>query len=211
MFLVAMTKSEISQNFKNIKFEELKIHPFLITVITDNFLSKYVPEENGFSVVESPIIQYSNFRNIIFSRVTFNKNDKSFIILRSITSGRPIYYTINSKGDFFCSTHISMLRKAGVQIQEDPSVLPDFFIYRHVMPPKTLYKNIKRLLIGGQLQIGLKNDKCLVKSIDKYNIPEENQQIKSIVDSSVKAYSYLLQSIKSLEMAKDEIAILLSG
>jgi len=211
MFLVAITKDEISQNFQNIKLEELNIHPFLITVITDDFLSKYIPEENGFSVIESPLLQYSNFKDIIFSRITFNKNDNSFIILRSIISGRPIYYTINSKGDFYCSTHISMLRNAGVQIEENPSVLPEFFIYRHVMPPKTLYKNIKRLLSGGQLQIGLKNDKCSVHSIYKYTLPKKNQQIKSIVNSSVEAYGYLLESIKRLDTGKDEIAILLSG
>jgi len=211
MFLVAITKEEISQNFQNVTIEEQKIHPFLITVITDDFLSKYIPEENGFSVIESPLMQYSNFRDIIFSRAKFNKNDNSFIILQSIISGRPIYYTINSIGDFYCSTHISMLRKAGVQIKEDPSVLPEFFIYRHVMPPKTLYKNIKKILIGGQLKIELKNDKCLVKSIDKYTLPEKNKQIKSIGNSAAETYSYLLESIKSLDVAKDEIAILLSG
>lgn len=211
MFLVAITKDEISHNFQNTKFETIKNFPFFINIITDDFLSKFMPEENGFSVIESPLLQFPNFNNIIFSRVSFNKNDNFFIISRSIISGRPIYYYINFKNEFYCSTHISMLRKAGVKIKEDPNLLPEFFIYRHIMPPNTLYKNIKKIPIGGQLHIKLENDKCLVQSISKYDITIKNKQIKSIIDSSIDAYNYLLQSIKNLEIAKNEIAVLLSG
>lgn len=209
MFLIAITKNEISQNFQNINCEELKINPFLITVITDNFLSKYISTENGFSVIESPFLSKLDFNNIIFCQCTFNNN--SLKLTQSIISGRPIYYTINSKGDFYCSTHISLLRKAGVAIEENSNVLPEFFIYRHIMPPNTLYKNIKKILIGGQLHIDLKNDKCTVKSVSHYNLIKMNQEIKSTTKSSIKIYNYLLESIKRLEVGKDEIAMLLSG
>jgi len=211
MFLLAITKVEISQNFQNLKVEELKVHPFLITVITDDFLSSYIQEENGFSIIESPFLQSPNFMDIIFSRITYNRNENLFTIMQSISSGRPIYYTINLKGEFYCSTHISMLRKAGINIEEDKSVLPEFFIYRHVMPPRTLYKNISKILIGGKAQIRLINDKCLFQSTYKFTLPEKNQQIKSIINSSSEAYNYLLESIKRLEPVKDKISILLSG
>ena len=211
MFLVAITKDEISQNFKNVQIEELKIHPFFITVVTDNVLSKYSHNEDGFSIIESPYFSSSEIGNIIFSQGTYRQQDRSFTISRFTMSGRPIFYTNNTRGDFYCSTHISLLRTAGVSIEEDKKVLPEFFIYRHIMPPKTLYKNIKRLLMGEQLLIRLENNKCVIHSINHYIPPRENQQITSITEGAAELYKYLSETLKNLEPAKDETTLLLSG
>ncbi|MCJ7698190.1 MAG: hypothetical protein MUO73_07670, partial [Thermoplasmata archaeon] len=127
MFLVAITKNEISQNFKNVQLEELKIHPFIITVVTDNILSKYLPFKNGFSVIESPFFSSLDIEKTIFSQVSYQKQNHSFKISRSTISGRPIFYTSTARDNFYCSTHISLLRTAGVSIEEDATVLPEFF------------------------------------------------------------------------------------
>ncbi len=211
MFLVAITKSEIAHNFQSVDVEEFKINSFVVTVVTDNFLSKCISEANGFSVTESPLISSPNSRNIVFSQANYDKNDNVFNIFRSTISGRPIYYHINSKGDFFCSTHISMLRKAGVPIEENTEVLPEFFIYRYVMPPRTLYKDINHLFTGGRLQIRILDRKCIIQTIDHYNAPEKDQNISSIRNSSEKTYNFLSKSIERLNSCKDEIAVLLSG
>ena len=211
MFFVAITKDEISQNFKNVQSEELKIHPFIITVITDNILSKYIPNKNGFSLIESPYFSSSEKEKIIFSQGIYHQQEHSFTIRRSTISGRPIFYTTNSKDDFYCSTHISLLRTAGIPIQEDATVLPEFFIYRHIMPPRTLYKNIKRFLMGEQLLIRLENDKCVIQPLTYYIPPSENKQIKSITEGATALYKYLTQTLDRLDLAKDETTVLLSG
>jgi asparagine synthase (glutamine-hydrolysing) len=211
MFLVAITKDEISHNFQNVQLETFKIHPFIITVVTDNFLSKYNPIENGFSVIESPRFLSPKTGKIIFSQGIYTQQDRSFTIGRSTISGRPIFYTNNVRGDFYCSTHISLLRTAGVPIKEDTTVLPEFFIYRHIMPPKTLYKNIKRLLMGEQLLIRIENDKCVIHPLTHYIPRGEKQKIISITEGAAQLYNYLSETLKRLEPAKDETTILLSG
>jgi asparagine synthase (glutamine-hydrolysing) len=211
MFLVAITKHEIIQNFKNIEIEELRIHPFIITIVTDNVLSKYIPLETGFSIIESLFFSSPETGHIIFSQGTYHHQDHSFEIGRSTISGRPIFYTMNQNGEFYCSTHISLLRTAGVPIEENTSVLPEFFIYRHIMPPKTLYKNIQRILLGGQLQIRLENDKCVIHQITKYIPPNENQQIQSITKSAEELYNYLTETIPRLAPVKNNTTVLLSG
>jgi asparagine synthase (glutamine-hydrolysing) len=211
MFLVAITKHEILQNFKNIHLKELKIHPFIITVITDNVLSKYIPLETGFSVIESPFFSPPETEQIIFSQGTYHHQDHSFEIGRSTISGRPIFYVVNQDGEFYCSTHISLLRTAGVPIEENTTVLPEFFIYRHIMPPNTLYKNIQRILIGGQLHIKIENDTCGIHQITKYTPPNENQHIKSITKSVEELYNYLTETIQRLAPVKNNTTVLLSG
>lgn len=153
MFLVAITHSGIENNFQNFNVEKFRKGGSIITVVTDNFMSKIVPEPEGFSVIESPLISNENFMGLIFSQVKFNESLKVLEIRRPTLSGRAIYYLIDSKGDLFVSMHVSMLRKAGVKIEENQSVLPEFFVYRYVMPPQTLYKNIEQLAAGGKLRI----------------------------------------------------------
>jgi asparagine synthetase B (glutamine-hydrolysing) len=211
MFLVALTNEGIAQNFKSIKIDEFNIHSLKVSIITDNFLSNFISELDGFSVVESPLINTPDFRNIIFSKVTYNSKNDSISIFKSTISGRSIYYHINPKGEFFCSTHISLLRTAGVTIEENIEILPEFFIYRSVMPPNSLYKDIYHLFTGGRLCIIIIDGKCKFQSINHYNAPEPNQKIRSMKKSSKIMYDYLSESIERLKPVKDELAVLLSG
>ena len=211
MFLIAITNSEIADKLQSFNTEEFKINSFIATIVTDDFLSKFVPETNGFSVIESPLLPHNNFRDIIFLKVKYNNKRNLLEISKSMGSGRPIYYHLNSKGNFFCSTHISMLRKAGVKIEENKTVLPEFFVYRYVTPPKTLYKNINQLAIGSQLYIKLVNGKCRIKSICIFNPPKQDKSFNSIEEISKQTSNLLSKTIEELNPPKNRLAVLLSG
>ncbi|MBE3089009.1 MAG: hypothetical protein IMZ41_01885 [Actinobacteria bacterium] len=211
MFLVAVTKNGIAENFQSVKIDEFNIHSLKVTVVTDKFLSDFVSEPDGFSVIESPLITSPDFRNIIFSKVTYNNKNDTLSIFKSTISGRSIYYHINTKGEFFCSTRISLLRTAGVPIEENIDVLPEFFVYRYVMPPNSLYKNINHLFTGGHLHISIIDGRCKILSLDHYSAPEPNQKIKSMKKSSKMVYDYISESIEKLQPVKSEMAVLLSG
>jgi len=211
MFLVAITKDEIAQNFDSADIEETKIDEFIATSITDHFLSKRIFEKNGFSIIESPLISESDSSKIIFSKFSYNHIENTFYISKSTISGRPIYYYLNPKGEFFCSTHISMLRKAGVPIKENIDVLPEFFTYRIVMPPQTLYQDIKQLCSGEHFRIKILNGRCIIQPVKSFNLPKINQNITSIKNSSKEIKLFLSQSIERLSSRKEEIIPLLSG
>jgi len=189
MFLVSITKCEIENDFQSFIVDKFNINSSKVTVITDNFLSKCIYEENGFSVIESPLLSSSNFKDIVYSQAKYNKNENIFSIFRSTISGRPIYYHINSKGDFFCSNHISMLRKIGVPIEE----------------------NIEHLLTGGKLKLRIVDGKCTIQSIDHYNAPEQDQNLTSIKSCSKRIHYHLSESIEKLHSCKNDISVLLSG
>lgn len=211
MFLVAVTNSEIANKLQSFDVEEFKINSAKITIVTDNFLSKIVSEPNGFSVIESPLISYHNFEDIVFSQVRYNKESNVLEIFKSSISGRPIYYHINSEGNLFCSTHISMLRKGGVKIEENIDVLPQFFVYRFIMPPQTMYENIKQLLTGSRLYIKIANGKCKIKSIHEFDPPRQDKRISSLNNISKTISNYLSNSIRALNPRKGRLAVLLSG
>ncbi|VVB62041.1 Asparagine synthase [uncultured archaeon] len=210
MFFISITKNGVAQNFQSVKVEEFNLHSSKITVITDKFLSDFITEPNGFSVVESPLISTTDFRNIIFSKVSYDDKNDKFNIFKSTDSGRPIYYHINPKGEFFCSTHISMLRSAGVPIAENTDVLPEFFVFRFIMSPNTLYKDIFQLCSGDQLQIKIENNKVNLSRIHHFTPPEPRNKddINVIIGQTL---NHLNNSIKLLEPSHNKISILFSG
>lgn len=211
MFFVAFTKNRIADKLKSFDFVEHKANSFIATIVTDNFLSKYFQKQNGFSIIESPLISTSYFNDIIFSEVVYSDSDNLLYIFKPTISGRPIYYHINSSGDFFCSTHISMLGKAGVPIEENTDVLPEFFVYRFVMPPHTLYKNIKQVSTGNRLHLKLVSGKCEVVHIDQYDPPIPAKKNHTIDNAATHTLDLLNRSIQALAPCKDKMSVLLSG
>jgi len=211
MFLVAFTKNRIAGKLESFDFVEHKTNSFIASIVTDSLLSKYFQKQNGFSIIESLLISTSYFNDIIFSEVVYSDTDNMLYVFKPTISGRPIYYHTSSAGDFFCSTHISLLRRAGVEIEENTNVLPEFFVYRFITPPKTLYKNIKQLSTGSRLHLKLVSGKCEVVHIDQYDPSGPAKKSDTIDNASAHTLEFLNKSIRALDPCKDRISILLSG
>jgi len=210
MLFLSITKNGVAQNFQSMKVEEFQLHSLKATVITDKFLSDFITEPDGFSIIESPLISTPDYQNIILLKIKYNENNNHIKIFKSTISGRPIYYHINREGEFFCSTSISLLRIAGVPIKENTDVLPEFFIYRFVMPPNTLYKDIFQLFTGDQIQIKIENNKATISTINHFIPPETKKQnnMNLVIEQT---YNLLNNSIKSLDPLNKKISLMLSG
>ncbi|MGA2159120.1 MAG: asparagine synthetase B family protein [Dehalococcoidia bacterium] len=209
MFLLAVTNSAIAQNIGT-NAKELRFDAFIVTIATDNFLSKSYSDSSGFSITESLPKNKNDDRDINFLEISYKKEDSILEVYKPVISGRPIYYHINTRGEFFCSTHISMLRKAGVAIEENKEVLPEFFVYRYVMPPVTLYRNIFRMA-AGRMHIKFEDGKCLIKSVDPYIPVKKKIQVNSLAHVEEQVNNYLYQAIDILNTRGDMLAVLLSG
>lgn len=181
------------------------------TIVTDNFLSQFHSEPEGFSIVESPVRDRSRSSDMIYTEVRFDHKDRLLTVFKAAMSGRPVYYQIDSKGNFFCSTHISVLRMAGVEIAENAPALPEFFVFRYVMPPHTSYKNIYALHIGGRLRVRISGKQCTCESVERYDQREQDDRITSIESAAQRMRDLLSASLSRLETRRDEITVLLSG
>ena len=69
--------------------------------------------------------------------------------------GPPVYYHTGDAGELFCSSHISLLRQAGVVLREDKSKLPEFFVYRVVLPPSTFFEGVDQVPVGATIRLRL--------------------------------------------------------
>ncbi|MCK5643089.1 MAG: hypothetical protein KAJ19_19935 [Gammaproteobacteria bacterium] len=213
MFFFSITKRKITDDLQCVGAKEIKVDSLIFSIVTDSFLSKLISTEDGFSIIESPLISYPHSDQIIFSEITFRNSKKCFEIFRSTISGRPIYYYLNPQGEFFCSTHISMLRRAGVRIEENTKLLPEFFVYRYVIPPQTLYKNIRQVPAGSRLRVGLVGENCNIRQCNGFQPPvsDDSKVLGTIETISTRTLELLTDSCYPLKPLNDEIAVLLSG
>ncbi len=146
--------------------------------------------------------------------VSLSRSERRLTLSKSSECGLPLYFQVSPDGAFYAATHISLLRCAGVALQADDRVLPEFLLYRCVMPPRTLFRNISRLFHGGTLDISAAGSACIIR---RHAPPAWLQGAGSVVQSrsfsdQVAALADLLRkSIRRLQDAPARVALLMSG
>jgi asparagine synthetase B (glutamine-hydrolysing) len=84
----------------------------------------------------------------ILSVVTIDVRRMAVTMTSSVCCSRPVYYCF-ADHTFYCSSSIRSLRALGLRVQADENAIPEFLVYRYVVPPRTLYRGLKKL-VGGQ-------------------------------------------------------------
>jgi asparagine synthetase B (glutamine-hydrolysing) len=214
MFLVALTHRPVQQLLKGFSSEQFQLPcSKVLTVVTDGFLSACKIEQAQFTIFESPFINSTHPSQVIFSEVVVDAKGESICLFRSTMGGRPVYYHLSPEGELFCSSHISKLRKVGVPIEENTEVLPEFFVYRYVMAPQTLYRNVRQVVVGSRTHFKLREQKYELAEIEQYHppMPQSGGAKYNTQGVADRTLSILDDSIRPLNLVNDRIALLLSG
>lgn len=212
MFGIAITKEPIAN--ENLNYLQFELDDTFFTITVDNIFARIENTENGFTIIETVVPfneaskKYTEDQSEILSYIVINTNHKTIKICSPLILGRTLYYYTDAQ-NFFCSTHILIMKKLGVKIEENISVLPEFFVYRHVTPPQTLYKNIKKTIFGEELLF--KYSKSEVSLIDRSTSISHLKSKNSDSNYSQEIEIMLTESMKQLKNNKSRVAVLLSG
>lgn len=90
----------------------------------------------------------------LLSLVIVNVVERTVTLLSNIGGGRSCCYSLR-RGVFLCSTHLRAMADLGLTLEADDNVLPEFFAYRFVIPPRTLCRGVKKLGAGQQVKVDL--------------------------------------------------------
>ena len=115
MHIVSVTNYKIDNNFPDFTFNQSMNEGMYITAITDSFFSKVIFSHDKLSIIESPLNQDYIDNNLTYNKIEYNNEKKEITFYKSTLSGRPLYYYIDLKGNFYCSSHIKYLKKIGVK------------------------------------------------------------------------------------------------
>ena len=210
MFLVTVTPSGEPQPDLECPAHIIPADPFVIRVLTDGFLSTYLMTDEGFELVESPLTGCGDTRRVRSITIQYAHSDRILRLAKTMVGGRPLYYYFGPRGKFFCSTHISMLATAGVRLEENREVLPEYFVYRFVMPPQTMFRGVLDLPPGSHLDVTVDLSGCRPAAVHGFDPPAPHLEM-SVPAAAERTLALLRGGLQSLDGAQARTAVLLSG
>jgi asparagine synthase (glutamine-hydrolysing) len=195
---------------------ECAVHRFSIapgwflTCLDDGHLSRTASSDEEITIEELPAASLSSTcggqRAI---DVRFSRRTLSLDIQKDPVSGRTIYYLVNENGDFFASTHISLLRKAGIQIRENPEFLPELLVFRMVSPPNTIFQGIRQVQFGAHINARLSNEGVVISEEIRGSAQQRCDSPQ--VEPMQRVVDALNDALLKLTPAGPQMATLLSG
>jgi asparagine synthetase B (glutamine-hydrolysing) len=211
VFLIAVTREELRAPALQLTITEVRLAGGVLTVAVDGWFARLEHRPDGFCLHESPPPPFNPTTGPMFVRAEWNAQAGQIRVVKSTMSGRPVFFHQAPDGDFACSTHLALLRCAGVRLVEDPEVVPEFFVYRYVMPPRTLYRGIRRLGAGSRLTVDLAGERKRVVC-DEYS-PPRSEDTWSLAPEDVAQHTIALlqNTLEPLIACIDRVAVSLSG
>jgi asparagine synthetase B (glutamine-hydrolysing) len=212
MLLIALSRLNLPGQFTSLSCQQFRVAGgWVLTIVTDGLLSSVAALDDEILGVESPLCSTITSSDPPFITARFSSQERNLEIFKTTLSGRPVYYHLSASGEFFASTHISLLRKAGVGIQEDTNAVPELLIYRTVAPPRTLYRGIAQLSFSGRICVQLGEDGCALTVEDGY-LPSDEPGSNTDETQIVKRVTELLSDcVGKLKPIAERVTTLLSG
>jgi asparagine synthetase B (glutamine-hydrolysing) len=140
------------------------------------------------------------------------RQDMTLTIRVSSVAGIPVYYYQSPSGDLVLGSRVLILREAGVPIEADATVLPEFLAYRCLLAPATLFRNIKRVPQGGVLTCVFgagRPDVRLVSLVDRIKLGGQSEG--DLAHHAEVLNGHVDKTIKPLAAIPNHVAMLLSG
>lgn len=213
MLFVALTRTSLQHQLPNGGSRQFQFAPgWFLTCATDDFMSrldvtadKVIAQESLLSGIGSAA------EDVSFVAACFVPASQTLEVSKSCVSGRPLYYCTNSRGEFFASTHISWLRRAGVPIETDENVLPELLIYRLVTPPRTLFRGVREMGGAGSIIVDLQSGNLRISEAGRGYDPPDAPMVEPEAATVPRVAEILRSVVMKLAPAAPRVATLLSG
>lgn len=180
-------------NYRELKSELQEKHTFKSNTDTEVLIHAY--EEWGIEETLEKI-------NGMFAFAIYVKNENAVICARDRIGIKPFVYHVSDNLFIFASEIKAITSSTLINKEIDYSGVYDYFLYRYIPYPRTIYKNIFKLEPGNYLRFDIEDFKCTKKTYwdirDKKNqrsisVVEEKQiinRIERLLDNAVKKRLY---------------------
>lgn len=91
--------------------------------------------------------------NGMFGFALWDRTDRTLYVVRDRLGVKPVYYAIHNGVLLFASEIKSILAYPGFPREVDPVALDDYFTFRYVPAPRTMFRGIQKLLPGHYLRV----------------------------------------------------------
>jgi asparagine synthetase B (glutamine-hydrolysing) len=195
-----------------------------LTAETDSMYSFFVKENSQIYTGESLVppadhlivklgerlakgIDFDSEDSGIVTLASVNLKESRVDIFKSHSCNRPLYY-LNNESMFFSSSHLQRFTDNGLRIELDQRALPEFYVYRFIMPPRTLFEDIYYLPGGWCLTVDLNEGKPQLEN--RWRI-DRSSQFDNLEGAVEKTAHFLRGSLGFLRESGQKAILLLSG
>jgi asparagine synthase (glutamine-hydrolysing) len=183
-------------NFQELKKELQLDYQFKTTTDTEVILAGY--QKWGIKVVD-------RLKGMFAFSLLDRKRHKLYLV-RDRFGIKPLYYTIQDSKLLFAS-ELKAIHSIGVVEKEiDFSSFSDYFVYRYIPSPKTIWKNIKKLPPANIAEIDIKT--LNIELTEYWSLKFENSSDSKSIE---KVDNFLFDSVKQQSYADVPIGSFLSG
>jgi asparagine synthase (glutamine-hydrolysing) len=150
----------------------------------------------------------------MFAFALLDESKKKLYLVRDRFGIKPLYYTIQDEKLLFASELKAIHISNQVKMEVDFSSFVDYFVYRYIPSPKTIWKNVYKLPPAHYAEIDLTNLNIKLTEYWKLansQMKEELKLMASEPDSITKNNNILKQSVKQHIYADVPIGSFLSG
>lgn len=183
-------------NFQELKAELEGSYQFQSNTDTEVIIAGY--KKWGISVV--------NRLKGMFAFALLDENNNKMFLVRDRFGIKPLYYTLQS-GKFLFASELKAIHAAGeVEKELDYSSFVDYFVYRYIPSPKTIWKNIQKL---PPAHYAIVDTQKLTIGLSEYW--ELNASERTDLECDKKVGSFLLESVKQHSFADVPVGSFLSG
>jgi asparagine synthetase B (glutamine-hydrolysing) len=215
MFFFALTRQSIAHRFEHDPrfrtFREISTGTWTATAVTDEWLSRCDASPDEITLRESLAFAPDAPEALLLAEVHFVEKAQTVEVERTLEGGRQLYYSLGPAGEFFCATHLALLRAAGVGLVENSEALGELFVYRYVTPPGTLFKGIQQLAAGQRLRFEFDGDAWRVSTTSHYSPPHAGDHARGRQEYSEQAGEALRQSMLAVTGGARRLRVLASG
>lgn len=226
MFLVAVSRTPVDANpFVKLKLEtdKAKMGSFHVFFAFDGKFSTFLKQNSNLVVTESiikiekeaieDVLTFKTEKlaeNLVLSIVSANLENNEICACRPFL-GKTLYcHLADDENSVYFSTHIRLLKEAGVKIREDKKAVAEYFFFGNILGSSTLYENITKIMRGQKLRVSCRDDRLSLTSenfsvpVKKEADPDESKTAKDII-------KMLKSSLAKLKPMEGKIALLFSG
>ncbi|AKB86162.1 asparagine synthase (glutamine-hydrolyzing) [Methanococcoides methylutens] len=159
-------------NFNELKHKLQKKHKFKSN--TDSEVIVHAYEEYGEDCVK--------LFNGMFAFAIYDKNKEILFLARDRLGVKPLfYYFLNGK--FIFASEIKAIKKSSVQLTIDDTAIYDYFTYRYVPTPKTIFNEIKKLDAATYIVFDLKEKHLKEQKYWSLNVSESTYDEKEVLNT----------------------------
>jgi asparagine synthase (glutamine-hydrolysing) len=209
VFLLSLTRSGLRQRFGSLRVAEFRCGEVVATAATDENSYRQEHADAGVSIIET--LGVVPGATLLLSRVRYDAICRTLTIRRTTLAGTPIYYHLGAADDFYCASHICLLRAAGVSICADDLATPELLVYNYVTPPRTLYEQIRQVPSGGTLRVSVGRTGYTFDLPVPHEPPTPARERPDAEAVALQTLQLIETSMSKLGQARNRTAVLLSG